>query len=103
MSEELRRIYEYGGEIRKLAGEEKSRIFIKGKYYPGLINTRSLGDQIGMGIGIISLPHIARYNLSDTNNYHLMICTDGISNVSKPDKLVNIVENNDIRKYYILL
>ena len=34
IKEELRRIYESGGEIRKLAGEEKSRIFVKGKYWP---------------------------------------------------------------------
>jgi hypothetical protein len=55
IEEEVRRIYECGGEIRKLAGEEQSRIFVKGKYFPGLINTISLGDQIGTNIGISNI------------------------------------------------
>jgi hypothetical protein len=65
INEELRRIYECGGEIRKLAGEEKSRIFVKGKYFPGLINTRSLGDQIGNSIGVLQTPHICKYPFQD--------------------------------------
>ncbi len=96
MNEELRRIYEYGGEVRKLAGEEKSRIFVKGKYFPGLINTRSLGDQIGTTIGVISTPHISKYTFSEKNNYYLIICTDGITNYTKIDSIVNMIENNDM-------
>ena len=33
-------------KIRKLIGENKRRIFVKGKSFPGLINTRSLGDKL---------------------------------------------------------
>ena len=65
---EIRRIYENGGEIRKLIGENKRRIFVKGKSFPGLINTRSLGDQIGKGIGILSTPHIRTFKLEKFTN-----------------------------------
>ena len=65
---EIRRIYENGGEMRKLLGETKCRIFVKGKYFPGLINTRSLGDQIGKGIGILSTPHITTFKLEKFTN-----------------------------------
>ena len=91
---EIRRIYEHGGEIRKLLSESKSRIFVKGKYYPGLINTRSLGDFIGKGIGVLSKPHITKYQLNKGERYFLLLCTDGISNVCDITKLVNIVQNN---------
>lgn len=98
INEELRRIYECGGEIRKLAGEEKSRIFVKGKYFPGLINTRSLGDQIGNSIGVLQTPHICKYPFQEKNNYYLIMCTDGISNVLKNEAIVGIIENNDVCK-----
>ena len=92
---EIRRIYEHGGEIRKLLGESKSRIFVKGKYFPGLINTRSLGDHIGKGIGILSKPHVTRHRLNKSQKYFLLMCSDGISNVCNISKLVNLVKRNE--------
>jgi len=92
---EIRRIYEHGGEIRKLLGEVKSRIFVKGKYFPGLINTRSLGDHIGKGIGILYEPHISKCRLSRGQKYFLLMCSDGIGNVCNITKLVNLVQRND--------
>jgi serine/threonine protein phosphatase PrpC len=100
MNEELRRIYENGGEVRKLSGENNSRIFVKGKYFPGLINTRSIGDEIGNTIGISHFPHVGRYNLSTNKKYHLILCTDGISNVVKSEQIVNIFEQNDNCIYF---
>jgi serine/threonine protein phosphatase PrpC len=100
IEEEVRRIYECGGEIRKLAGEEQSRIFVKGKYFPGLINTRSLGDQIGTNIGISNIPHITKYAFHEKFNYYLLICTDGISNVLKVDNLKSTIENNDCKNLF---
>jgi serine/threonine protein phosphatase PrpC len=92
---EIRRIYEHGGEMRKLLGETKSRIFVKGKYFPGLINTRSLGDQIGKGIGILSTPHITTFKLNKSTNYFLLICSDGINNVINTSRLVSILQENE--------
>ena len=99
---EIRRIYEHGGELRKLQGETKSRIFVKGKYFPGLINTRSLGDQIGKGIGVISTPHISKIKLSKDKNYFILMCSDGISNVISTDKLVHLFQANDTCKIYYI-
>ncbi len=98
MEDEVRRIYEKGGEIRNLAGENIYRIFAKGKYFPGLMNTRSLGDLIGGEIGILSDPHIVKYNCEDKFNYNLIICTDGISNSLSIEKMVSIIETNDLCK-----
>ena len=93
--EEVKRIYESGGELRELAGEDKARIFVKGKYYPALITTRSLGDEIASQIGVKSNPHISTYKLEDRINYYLLLCTDGIFNAVKIEDIVSIIENND--------
>ena len=92
---EIRRIYEHGGEIRKLLGEVKSRIFVKGKYFPGLINTRSIGDHIGKSIGIMFKPHVTKFKLNNSQKYFLLMCSDGISNVCTITKLVDLIQRND--------
>jgi serine/threonine protein phosphatase PrpC len=99
--EEIKRIYESGGEIRELAGEDKARIFVKGKYYPALISTRSIGDEIASQIGVRAEPHIVRYKLDDKINYYLLMCTDGIHNVVKIEDIVTIIENNDVCNIYL--
>lgn len=92
---EIRRIYEHGGEIRKLLGESKSRIFVKGKYFPGLINTRSIGDHIGKSIGIMFKPHVTKFKLNNSQKYFLLMCSDGIFNVCTITKLVDLIQRND--------
>lgn len=103
MNDEIRRIYEKGGEIRNLEGECNSRIFLKGKYYPGLLCTRSLGDLVGRDVGVISDPHIVKYECNEKFNYYLIMSTDGISNVVSVEKMVNIIESNDLRKCFLLI
>lgn len=98
LDDEVRRIYEKGGEIRTLAGESIYRIFVKGKYFPGLINTRSLGDVIGKEIGIISEPHIVKYRCEDKYNYYLVMCSDGVSNNISIEKMMSIIESNYLCK-----
>ena len=98
MEDEIRRVYEKGGEIRNLAGEPIWRIFVKGKYFPGLMNTRSLGDLIGREIGVISEPNIVKYQCEEKFNYYLIICTDGISSYISIEKMVSIIEANDLCK-----
>ena len=93
---EIRRIYENGGETRQLSGESKSRIFIKGKYFPGMIITRTIGDQIGNGIGCICTPHVSKFQLQRDIKYYLLICTDGINNVLNHEKLLNIIQGNEM-------
>ena len=91
--DEIRRIYEFGGELRKIADEKKQRIFVKGEYYPGVINSRSLGDRIANCIGVISKPHCNKYKLKHNINYKLFLYTDGIGNNVKKYDIVNIIRN----------
>lgn len=96
--EEISRIYENGGEIRLLEGEEMPRIFVRGKYFPGLVNSRSLGDQVGSYIGVTSEPYVRQVKLSEGKNYFLLLLTDGVTNYLTNEKIKTIIENNDICK-----
>ena len=59
------------------------------------MNTRSLGDQIGKWIGILSTTHITTFKLKKFTNYYLLICTDGINNVLNTSRLVSILQENE--------
>ena len=53
------------------------RIWIKGCDYPGIAMSRSIGDKIAHGIGVINEPEILLFNL-DENSKYIIIGSDGI-------------------------
>ena len=99
MNDELRRIYESGGEVRQIGGEEKGRIFVKGKYYPGVINTRGIGDQIAGLIGVSHKPHISKMKMEIEHFYYLFMCTDGVANCDDCERLANLIVGSERSSY----
>ena len=61
-----------------------------------MIITRTIGDQIGNGIGCICTPHVSKFQLQRDIKYYLLICTDGINNVLNHEKLLNIIQGNEM-------
>ena len=58
---ELTRIYKSRGEVKTgntLTGDKKPRVYVRGRTYPGLSTTRSLGDLLAHQIGVTSEPSI---------------------------------------------
>lgn len=58
---ELNRIYINRGEVKTgltLTGDKKPRVYVRGRMYPGLSTTRSLGDLLAHQIGVTSEPSI---------------------------------------------
>ena len=53
------------------------RVWGRGKTFPGLAMSRSLGDFKGKEYGIISLPEIIEYTL-DENSKYMVISSDGV-------------------------
>ena len=53
------------------------RIWIKGCDYPGIAMSRSIGDKIAHGIGVINEPEILLFNL-DENSKYIIIGSDGV-------------------------
>ena len=70
--------------------EGPNRVYVKGKTYPGLSLTRSIGDLEAEKIGIISEPDIIIKKKDSTCKY-LVLGSDGLWNVIKPYDVRRIV------------
>ena len=82
LPEETKRILMSGGEVRQIediSGERLGpfRVWARGKGYPGLAMSRSIGDLKGKEIGVIPDPGILEYNLCDKTKY-IVACSDGV-------------------------
>jgi hypothetical protein len=47
-----------------LSGDKKPRIYVRGRTFPGLSTSRSLGDLLAHHIGVTSEPSVRIINLS---------------------------------------
>ena len=95
---ELNRIYANRGEVKKgslTIGDKKPRVFVRGRTYPGLSTTRSLGDLLAHHIGVTSEPSVRIVNMStQLSERFIAIATDGIwDNMSAEDLVENINEH----------
>ena len=93
--EEKKRILENGGEIHPYYDQDgffegPDRIYAKGKAYPGLCLSRSIGDLEGKKIGIISEPEIIAKNIDKSHKFIIM-GSDGLWDVIKPYDVNRIV------------
>ena len=70
--------------------EGPNRVYAKGKTYPGLSLTRSIGDLEGEKIGIISEPDIIIKKI-DSNCKYIIMGSDGLWDVIKPYDVRRIV------------
>ncbi len=95
---EMNRIYKNRGEVKTgmtLSGDKKPRIYVRGRTYPGLSTSRSLGDLLAHQIGVTSEPSVRIIKLSKQQTERFIaIGTDGIWDNIAPDDLVeNIAEH----------
>ena len=93
--EEKKRIIENGGEIHPYYDQDgffegPDRIYVKGKTYPGLSLSRSIGDLEGKKIGIISEPEIIAKKIEQSHKFIIM-GSDGLWDVIKPYDVNRIV------------
>ncbi|ORX85111.1 protein serine/threonine phosphatase 2C [Anaeromyces robustus] len=95
--EEYDRIISKGGRIEALQFGEESfgplRIFKGSLPYPGLVVSRSLGDEVARRLGVISKPDI---NIIDIDNKlkFCVLATDGVWDGLSNDEVVEIVNAN---------
>ena len=92
---EKERILSSGGVIHPYYDEfgiyeGPNRVYVKGKTYPGLSLTRSIGDLEGEKIGIISDPDIVVKKMDSTCKY-VVLGSDGLWDVIKPYDVRRIV------------
>ena len=79
---ERERILRSGGVIDQIKNKfgmrmGPYRVFARGKDYPGLAMSRSIGDFIGKNLGIIAEPGIVEYYIGNNTKFFVM-CSDGV-------------------------
>ena len=103
LPEEKQRIIMSGGDVEKLKDEDGEgigpyRVWAKGKDYPGLAISRSIGDLKAKKLGVTSEPGIMEYDLNISTKY-IIICSDGVWEFLNNETVMNIgkqfyLENN---------
>ena len=101
--EETQRIERAGGEVEQMKDEYGEglgpyRVWAKGKDYPGLAMSRSIGDLKAKSIGVIPDPGIVEYNINNSSRY-VIVCSDGVWEFLNNQTVMNIgkkfyLENN---------
>ena len=92
IKEERLRIEKNGGIIDRIDWLKVGplRIWYKGKKYPGLTITRSLGDFEASSLGVISIPDIKEYDIDEEKIKILVIGTNSIWEFLTNDKIMDI-------------
>jgi serine/threonine protein phosphatase PrpC len=93
-SEEKERIESAGGEVRKLPGRNPSRVYFKGREYPGLSMTRALGDLVSQTIGVICVPQTNEVILTENDEF-IVLCSDGVWEFISDDEAVRVVSTSN--------
>ncbi len=98
--EEKERIEKNGGELRKIIQNNEEigpiRVWVKGKKYPGIAMSRSIGDSVANEIGVFSLPEIKEFYI-ENNCKFIVIGSDGLWEFLENEKVVRYVNKfNDV-------
>jgi serine/threonine protein phosphatase PrpC len=95
--EEYDRIVSNGGRVEALQFGEESfgplRIFKGSLPYPGLVVSRSLGDEVARRLGVISKPDISIMDVDDKLKF-FVLATDGVWDGLSNEEVVEIVYAN---------
>ena len=84
---EMKRIINNGGIIKN-----GIKIYIKNSDIPGINTTRSFGDKLGMGIGVLDIPFIQNYYLKGNEKF-ILLASKGIWEFIDSDESVKIIKN----------
>ena len=90
---EKERIDNSNGEIYKINTNGPYRVFEKGKNYPGIALSRSIGDLIAKKIGVISEPEIIENDIC-CDSLGCVIGSDGIWEFISEKKVSDILMEN---------
>ena len=73
-----------GGEVTQFQKGDRPRVCIRGRNYPALTTTRSIGDYLGRQIGVSQEPQIEEHALPNNKDLVLVIATETLWNYIKP-------------------
>ena len=91
LPDELDRVCKAGGEVRKMEEDVPHRVFFKGKHYPGIAMSRSVGDLLAQTIGVSCIPEVNCFDLSKEDEF-IVICSDGVWEFISSQEAVDEIE-----------
>jgi len=98
----MARIYKNRGEVKTgitLSGDKKPRIYVRGRTFPGISTSRSLGDLLAHRIGVTSEPSVRIINLSlEQSERFIAIATDGVWDNMGPEDLVGHINEHGLKE-----
>lgn len=74
------------------------RVWLQNEDHPGLAMSRSIGDLVGASIGITWKPYVLYKELSNSDDYIVVIATDGIWDVLSNSEVMSIVRKHWLTK-----
>ena len=100
LPEEKKRIESYGAVVSQCNdlyddGMEGGpyRVWEKGCDYPGIAMSRSIGDKISKGLGVIITPDIKHYCIVNKSFFYLVMASDGVWEFISNEKVMEICNN----------
>lgn len=103
--DEMARIKSSGGRIEPYYDENGDqagpyRVWLTNYDYPGLAMSRSFGDEVAASVGVIAVPEIVEWKLTDADKF-IILASDGLWEFMESDEVVSIVKDyyvkNDIQ------
>ena len=97
-SDEMKRILSKGGIIKQLYDKNlkdyigPERIWIKNSEIPGLHVSRSIGDNLAHGVGVISEPEIKKVEFNGSEKF-ILLASDGIWKFIDSDESVGMIKD----------
>jgi serine/threonine protein phosphatase PrpC len=84
------RIYNKRGEIRESPIDGRTKIYMRARMYPSLLNSRSLGDLLGHQIGVISEPSIKTHEILSHDKFFIM-GTSSVWEILAPEQVIDSI------------
>ena len=78
--------------MRRLEGDIPFRIFQKGKLFPGLAMSRSIGDLKAAAVGVTCVPTVKTYEIEDHEFF--LLCSDGVWEFISSQEAIDMVISN---------
>ena len=72
---------------------DRPRIYVRGRYYPGIPISRSFGDYTAHRIGVSSEPTLGKIKCTNHNEF-VIIATSSLWNVMTPKEAILFVRQN---------
>lgn len=92
-SDEQLRIERHNGEVRKFESNLPSRLYLKGRNYPGIAVSRAFGDTLARTVGLLCEPEVGVLAVT-TDDSFVIVASDGIWDYMNEEEVLGEIEKS---------